>query len=126
MTHGPYGVVRTMGHGEIIVLGKLSYTPWPVGNFYSMTHGAYGVVRCRIAHASWDFVMSYGPWVMEKKSLKGLRLTHCEDTMVNEQEYIKLGLFCAEICTAPEQGMGKKKLKDLSKSVRGAINKLKT
>ena len=46
--------------------------------------------------------------------------------MVNERDYVELGLFCAEICTALEQGMGKKRLKDLSKSVRGAINKLKT
>ena len=46
--------------------------------------------------------------------------------MVNEQGYVELGLFCAEICTALEQGMGKKKKKDLSKSVHGAINKLIT
>ena len=41
-----------------------------------MTHGAYGVVWHRMAHASWEFVMSHGPWVMEKKSLKGLPKGH--------------------------------------------------
>ena len=46
--------------------------------------------------------------------------------MVNEQEYVDLGLFCADICEALERGIGNKKLDDLSKSVRGAINQLTT
>ena len=41
-----------------------------------MTHGAYGVVWHRMAHASWEFVMSHGPWVMEKKSLNSVPLGH--------------------------------------------------
>ena len=46
--------------------------------------------------------------------------------MVNEQAYVELGLFCAEICKALKRGIGEKKLDDLSESVRGAINKLTT
>ena len=45
--------------------------------------------------------------------------------MVNEQDYVELGLYCANICKALEQGMGKKKLDELSRSVRDAINQLR-
>ena len=45
--------------------------------------------------------------------------------MVNEQDYVELGLYCADICKALEQGMGKKKLFELSRSVRDAINQLR-
>ena len=53
-------------------------------------------------------------------------LTHSQDTMVNEQDYVKLGLFCADICEALKRGLGDKKLDDLSKSVCDAINQLTT
>lgn len=53
-------------------------------------------------------------------------LTHRQDTMAHEQDYVKLAMFCAEICKALEQGIDGKKLKDLSESVRDAINKLTT
>ena len=46
--------------------------------------------------------------------------------MVNEQDYVELGMFCVEICKALESGMGKKKSRDLTKSMRGAINQLTT
>ena len=57
---------------------------------------------------------------------KDLKFTHLQDTMVNEQDYIALGLACADICKALERGMGEKKLDDLSKSVCDAINQLTT
>ena len=44
--------------------------------------------------------------------------------MLNELEYVELGLFCADICRALERGMGGKKLGDLSQSVCDAINQL--
>ena len=46
--------------------------------------------------------------------------------MVNEQDYIELGLSCADICRALERGMGEKGLNDLNKSVCDAINQLTT
>ena len=46
--------------------------------------------------------------------------------MANEQDYVDLGLSCADICKALERGMGEKKLDELSKSVRDAINQLTT
>ena len=42
--------------------------------------------------------------------------------MINERDYVELGLFCADICKALDRGMSGKNLSDLSKSVRDAIN----
>ena len=44
--------------------------------------------------------------------------------MVNEADYIEVGLFCADICRALDRGMNGKKLGDLSQSVYDAINQL--
>ena len=46
--------------------------------------------------------------------------------MANEQDYVELGLSCANICRALDRGMNGKKLDDLSKSVCDAINQLTT
>ena len=46
--------------------------------------------------------------------------------MANDQDYVDLGLSCADICKALKRGMGEKKLDDLSKSVCDAINQLTT
>jgi len=53
-----------------------------------------------------------------------LKFTRGQDTMVNEQDYVELGLSCADICRALDRGMNGKKLDDLSKSVCDAINQL--
>ena len=45
--------------------------------------------------------------------------------MANEQDYVELGLYCADICKALERGMGEKKLDELSRSVCDAINQLR-
>ena len=46
--------------------------------------------------------------------------------MIKEQDYVELGLSCADICRALDRGMNGKKLEDLSKSVCDAINQLTT
>ena len=46
--------------------------------------------------------------------------------MLNQLEYVELGLFCADICRALERGMDGKMLGDLSQSVCDAINQLTT
>ena len=46
--------------------------------------------------------------------------------MANEQDYVELGMSCADICKALDRGMGEKKLEDLSKSVCDAIDQLTT
>ena len=46
--------------------------------------------------------------------------------MANEQDYVDLGLSCADICTALGRGMDGKTLDDLGKLVCDAINQLTT
>ena len=52
------------------------------------------------------------------------RFTRNQDTMTNEQDYVDLGLYCADICRALVRGVSGKKLGDLSKSVCDAIDQL--
>lgn len=47
-----------------------------------------------------------------------------QDSMMNELDYIELGLNCADICRALGRGMNGKKLGELSQSVCDAINQL--
>ena len=53
-------------------------------------------------------------------------LTHSQDKMANEADYVELGLSCADICRALERGMNGKQLDDLNQSVCDAINQLTT
>ena len=53
-------------------------------------------------------------------------LNSIQDSMINETDYVELGLACAEICTALGRGMDGKKMEDLSQSVSEAIGQLTT
>jgi len=44
--------------------------------------------------------------------------------MVNQIDYVELGLACAEVCTALDRGLSGKKMDDLNNSVREAIGQL--
>ena len=55
-----------------------------------------------------------------------LGFTCIQDSITNEQDYVEIGLGCADICRTLERGMNGKKLDDLSQSVREAINQLTT
>jgi len=44
--------------------------------------------------------------------------------MINEVDYVELGLVCADVCTALDRGLGGKRLEELNDSVREAINQL--
>jgi len=46
--------------------------------------------------------------------------------MVNQMDYVELGLDCAEVCTTLDRGLRGKKLDDLHDSVCEAINQLTT
>ena len=54
----------------------------------------------------------------------GLPLMFLQDSMANQQDYVELGLNCAEICTALGRGMNGKRLNDLNPSVCDAISQL--
>ena len=44
--------------------------------------------------------------------------------MANQQDYVEIGLDCADICTALDRGMNGKRVDDLSQSVCKAIGQL--
>ena len=46
--------------------------------------------------------------------------------MVNDQDYVELGLTCADVCQALDRGLKGRGLDELSQSVLGAIGKLTT
>ena len=50
--------------------------------------------------------------------------TSAQDSMVDEDEYVKLGLECADICQALDRGLDGRRFDQLSKSVIGAIEHL--
>lgn len=56
--------------------------------------------------------------------MEGFRFTLLQDSMSNEQAYVELGLNCADICEALDQGLDGKGLDDLSQSARDAVNRL--
>jgi hypothetical protein len=44
--------------------------------------------------------------------------------MVNNPDYVELGLSCADVCRALDRGIGGKKLDELSQPVYDATNQL--
>jgi len=46
--------------------------------------------------------------------------------MLNESDYVELGLACASVSTALDRGMNGRKMNDLNQSVCEAINQLTT
>jgi len=54
----------------------------------------------------------------------GLKCT--QDAMTNQEDYVELGLACADVCTTLDRGLSGKRLDDLNNSVCEAINQLTT
>ena len=46
--------------------------------------------------------------------------------MINQMDYVDLGLACAEVCTVLDRGLKGRKLNDLNSSVLEAIKQLTT
>jgi len=46
--------------------------------------------------------------------------------MINQADYVELGLACADVCIALDRGLGGKGLGDLDNSVLEAIEELRT
>ena len=44
--------------------------------------------------------------------------------MINQMDYVELGLACADVCAALDRGLSGKRLSDLSNPVCEAINQL--
>ena len=54
------------------------------------------------------------------------RLKCTQDTMINQMDYVELGLACAEVCAALDRGLSGKRRSDLNHTVREAIEQLTT
>jgi len=50
--------------------------------------------------------------------------THSQDATANEPDYVRLGLLCANVCRALDQGTNGKRPDELSHPAYGAINQL--
>ena len=46
--------------------------------------------------------------------------------MMNEQDFVELGLSCADVCRALDRGLSGRRLDDLCRSVLQAIEQLTT
>ena len=46
--------------------------------------------------------------------------------MINKVQYIDLGLFCCDVCQVLYRGLNGRRLHELSRSVRDAMNQLTT
>ena len=62
------------------------------------------------------FFLLRSTYVSFSSLMKWFGLTHPQDTMANEQDYVELGLPRADFCEAPEWVMDGGKLDDLDKS----------
>ena len=69
------------------------------------------------------FLLRFG-YVDSDTVAMGFLLMFPQDS--NEEEYVEIGLSCADICRALDRGLGGKRLDDLNQSVCEAINQLTT
>ena len=54
----------------------------------------------------------------------GRELKYSQDDLINQMDYVELGLACAEVCAALDRGLKEKGLDDLNDSVYEAIKQL--
>ena len=54
----------------------------------------------------------------------GYKLKYAQDNLMNQTDYVDLGLACAEVCTALDRGLKGKGLDNLNDSVYEAIKQL--
>ena len=52
------------------------------------------------------------------------RFTFIQDSKANKQDYVQLGLSCADVCKALDRGLGRRQLDELSQSLLEAIEQL--
>lgn len=53
-----------------------------------------------------------------------IRFTLIQDSADKEQEYVDLGLFCADVCNVLDRGLDGRRSDELNPSVLGAIEQL--
>ena len=62
--------------------------------------------------------------LLREDSLRADQFT--QDSMINEDDYVDLGLTCETVCTVLDRGLRGKRLNELSGSVLDAISQLAT
>jgi hypothetical protein len=56
----------------------------------------------------------------------GFWLTFLQESMINKEDCVDLGLSCADVCRALDRGLKGRRLDELSQSVLEAIQQLTT
>ena len=56
----------------------------------------------------------------------GFSFTLIQDSLINEEDYVELGLACADVCDTLNRGLNGKQLDELGNSVVAAIKHLTT
>ena len=49
-----------------------------------------------------------------------------QDSIINEEDYVDLGLACADVCRALDRGMNERRAHEVSRPVLEAIEQLTT
>ena len=92
---------------EALNLAKSKITP--ARSAYSSTSDLLGIIKVRSPPHDGNF------------------LVHIfQDSVVNEQDYVELGLSCADVCQALERGLEGGQTSELSRPMLAAIEKLTT
>jgi hypothetical protein len=93
---------------------------------FSLIKDTCGIPPAQIAFGSAVIVLTlirvYPPPLCQDKLL----IHVVQDTMVNDQEYVDLGLACADVCQALDRGLEGRRLEELTRSVLSAIRQLTT
>lgn len=63
-------------------------------------------------------------FILLQRCSRLLAETNLQDSMVNEGDYVDLGLACADVCKALDRGMNGRRVDQLSQSVFEAIGQL--
>ena len=56
----------------------------------------------------------------------GFSFTLIQDSLINEEDYVELGLACADVCDTLNRGLNGKQLDELGNPVVAAIKHLTT
>ena len=91
----------------------------------SVVKDGCGVPSARIALGSACVLLTTIKVRPPSSLTRSSRFTFSQDTMSNKDDYVDLGLSCAEVCKVLEQGLKGVKPEDLNETVAGAIDWLK-
>jgi len=95
-------------------------------DFLNLAKEASSITPAKAAFGTVSILLTMIKVHLSYSATRRSRFTHIQDSVVNELDYVELGLSCTNICRALDRGLNGKKLDDLSQSVCDAINQLTT